>query len=378
MDFPQLYSRTSTGAIQTWRIEVFKNEYRTITGQLDGKQVISEWTVCSGKNIGRSNETSAEEQAVKDAKSIWDKKKKSKGYWEDIKMVDGSTFVEPMLAKKFVDRLSKVKYPVMVDRKYNGMRDIIIASGQYTRNGEEIHSAPHIHEALNNKDIFSTYPEIVIDGELYNHEYRYSLNEFISLVRKTKNITAEDISKSEQLVKYYVYDGYNFIDSVGRQITQDTPCSIRRVALKELLQNVPYIRVVDFMWADSEADVWKIYEEYVADGYEGAMVRADAKYENKRSNNLLKLKPVDSDEGVILDVNEGSGNWSGIAKTVELNWGGKRFKASFKGSQDEGRKFLKNKYIWLGKTVTFTYNGLTGLGIPNYAQLDINNCLRGD
>lgn len=32
----------------------------------------------------------------------------------------------------------------------------------------------------------------------------------------------------------------------------------------------------------------------------------------------------------------------------------------------------------IDRTVTFLYNGLTGLGTPNYARMDIKNCFKGD
>ena len=377
MEFPILYSRTSTGAIQTWLIEVWNDKYRTITGQLDGKKVVNEWTTCQGKSIGRSSETTAEEQAIKDAKSIWDKKKKSKGYFEDINLIDISTFLEPMLAKKFVDRLSKVTYPVMVDRKYNGMRCITTANGQTTRNNELIISAPHTFEAV--RHLFDEHPDLVIDGELYNNDYRYKLNEIISIVRKTKNVTAEVLAESKLKVKYYIYDGYNFdVPSIGR-VETDTYCSVRRDALKDLFKGIPFVEVVDYAWADTEDDVWRIYDQYVYDGYEGAMVRMDAEYENKRSNNLLKVKPTDDDEFEIIDVVEGEGNRSKMAgKVIVKMKDGRTFGCGMKGSVPQFEEALKNKQNYIGQIATIYYNGFTGKGIPNFAQFDCNNYNKGD
>ena len=39
-------------------------------------------TICKGKNIGRSNETSPEQQAEAEAQAKWDKKRKD-GYTQD-------------------------------------------------------------------------------------------------------------------------------------------------------------------------------------------------------------------------------------------------------------------------------------------------------
>jgi hypothetical protein len=57
---------------------------------------------------------------------------------------------------------------------------------------------------------------------------------------------------------------------------------------------------------------------------------------------------------------------------------GTEFGGSFKGTMPQAIDFLKNKDQWIGKTVTVNYFGFTGLGTPNYAQLDINNCLKND
>jgi len=89
---PVLYSRTSTGAVQTWEIEIFDNKYRVTTGQSDGKKTVSLWTVCSPKNIGRANMTSPDEQAESEARAKW-KKKLESGYKEHVKDIDVAEFI---------------------------------------------------------------------------------------------------------------------------------------------------------------------------------------------------------------------------------------------------------------------------------------------
>ena len=266
----------------------------------------------------------------------------------------------------------------MVDRKYNGMRCLDGVKGQYSRYGKKIESAPHIHEAIENAGIFSHFPEIVIDGELYNHDLRYNLNDLISIVSKTKNITGDDLVKSAEMVKYYVYDGYDF--SVGSDIiTPETKCADRRIALEALFVEVPEVVVVDFKWAHSEEQVWDIYNQYVEDGYEGAIVRLNGAYENKRSSNLLKMKPTDDAEFKIVDVIEGIGGRSGMAGKVIVEMpDGRTFGCGMKGKMEQFREVLANKQKYIGKTVTIYYNGFTGKGIPNYAQFDCNNYDKGD
>src|SRR5277367_1861233 len=80
---PTLYKRASTGKIQIWMIGVEKSTIITVHGQLDGKSQRTEDVIKEGKNIGKSNETTAAEQALAEATSKWEGKIK-KGYVEDI------------------------------------------------------------------------------------------------------------------------------------------------------------------------------------------------------------------------------------------------------------------------------------------------------
>jgi ATP-dependent DNA ligase len=134
--------------------------------------------------------------------------------------------------------------------------------------------------------------------------------------------------------------------------------------------------LVNHKISKSEKECCDIYQEYVDDQYEGAMVRLNGPYEHKRSSLLMKMKPEDDSEGVILDIQEGVGNWAGTGKIISLRWKNKEFNATFKGTHEQAVEFLKNKNKWIGKTVTFLYNGLTGLFVPNFARVDYENCLK--
>jgi len=202
---------------------------------------------------------------------------------------------------------------------------------------------------------------------------RQQLNEISKLVRKTKHITQEDLDKSEELVRFYIYDGYDF-DNLGIK----TSYQKRKSWIDKNVTNLyNYMaRVRDFP-IKNQKGLDYVYEAFVEEGHEGIILRNIEKgYENKRSKYLLKIKPEDDSEAIIIDVIEGKGNWSGVAKTATLKWGDKIFDATFKGSQKQLKEVLENKGNWLDKEVTFLYNGLTGLKIPNFARIDINNCFK--
>jgi DNA ligase 1 len=378
-ELPKLYARNQDGSVQQWEIEVDGDKYRMTVGRVGGQFVTSKWTVAEAKNVGQANATTPEQQAEAEAIAKWKKKMKREGYYENIKDIDNvSRFIEPMLAHKLRDHPDKVKLPCMVDRKYNGGRVVASSAGLFTRKGEQYMSIPHIENAL--APLFERYPDLVLDGEGYNHDLRFKLNEMMKILRTTKGskLTPELLARSEKIVRLYVYDGYGFDD-----ITEKTGNLKRRRALKELLKGIPYVVWVPFETANTLDEVYAIYQTYVEDGMEGAIIRMNAPYVHKRSYDLLKVKPTEDSEGTIMKILEGVGNASGLAAKATVRWNGPdgsvEFDATFMGSQEIRREILNNPDEWVGKEATFLYEGLTGKTPrrPNYGRIDPDNCFQG-
>ena len=97
-ELPTLYKRDTTGKIRQWTVIAEDNKFWSQQGAIGGKIVVNKPTIASPKNVGRSNETTAEEQAVAEAQAKW-KKKKSGEYFESIKAAQGEKrYFKPMLA----------------------------------------------------------------------------------------------------------------------------------------------------------------------------------------------------------------------------------------------------------------------------------------
>ena len=371
--YETLYSRDSKGNVRIWYQERDGNKIRTISGLQDGKQVTSEWSVATPKNVGKSNATTGESQADSEIKNKY-KIQLETGYTKNIKNIDTAIkYIEPMLAAKYKDRVKKINFATQnwaIQCKFNGNRCIATKYGLTTRKGKTYVSVPHINKAL--EKFFIKYPNAVLDGELYNYDLRQSLNELNSLVRKPVNATTDDLKRSEEVVRFYVYDGWGWDDT-----NDDTPYSERKEWIdKNLVGKVNYIEKVDTHKISSVEEMEKYYYEYLNDGEEGGILRdLDSGYEiGKRSKNLLKVKSEDDDEATIVDINPGK-NSSVIAT---LKWKNKQFDGMFKGKTEIRMNILKNKKDWIGKDVTFLYMGLTGLGTPNFARIDPANCFKGD
>jgi DNA ligase-1 len=345
MKLPMLFARTNTGAIQTWTIEVDGNKYRTHYGQVDGAIQTTEWTLCEGKNTGKKNATSAEDQATKEAKATW-KKKKESGYFDNIKDIDDTSFTEPMLAKNYDDYKDELKYPVYSQPKLDGIRCVVKRDGMWSRNGKPIVSAPHVLVAL--KDFFIKFPDAILDGELYADKFANDFNAICSLVKKTKP-TTQDLTESAKNIQYWVYDW----------IVQKT-FSDRNSDITTYIVNNNVVRRVPTHLVDTITHLNELYEKYVDEGYEGQMVRTDGPYENKRSKHLLKRKEFQDSEYKILDIVEGVGNKSGMAgHMVFKNHKGIEFHSNIKGDREYLKELLKNKKKYIGKSATVKYFNLT-------------------
>ena len=103
---------------------------------------------------------------------------------------------KPMLAYPVSTKPIDYSKPVFMQPKLDGVRCIIQAepwvtneaSGYdvvaYSRTGKEWKNIDHI--LFNLKPFFQLNPNIVLDGELYNHDFKDNFEKIISMVRKTK------------------------------------------------------------------------------------------------------------------------------------------------------------------------------------------------
>lgn len=363
MKLPKLYKRNTNGSIQEWEIEVKGDSFFTREGLVGGAITESKPTICESKNVGQSNERSPEEQAFSEAKAKW-QKQKDKGYVEDKERIDtpDTKGYKPMLAHKLEDYKDELVYPVFGQRKSDGIRCIISKDGAWTRNGKDIVTVPHIQNAL--LPFFDRHPKSVLDGELYNHEFHDDFNKIASLVKKTKP-SIEDIFEAQDKVQYHIYDAIR----IGT-LTDKDKFSERSKLIKQELKNVDYIHIVETYTIKSEADIQKMHDKFVEEGYEGLMVRQDGAYQQKRSKLLLKFKHFQTEEFIVTDIESGRGNKANLAATVHFRTHkGKPFSAGIIGDEDFCKKLLYCREEYIGKPATVKYFNYTPDEIPRFPKV---------
>lgn len=348
-----LYKRNVNGTINQWSIIVEDDGYWTEYGQVGGVITKSEKVFVEAKNIGRSNETTISEQSLKEATSIWKKKKKSDNFVENIEDIDKKTFNPPMLAHTYEGEYSsKIKF---IQPKLDGIRcNMHLENGEVvalSRTNHPFYSVGHIKNEV--KCILETHPSLHLDGELYNHELHDDFNKIVSLVKKEK-ISEENL---DEIVKYVRYNIYDIWDDDNPTLT----FSERNGLIRELFQDIPFVDIVPTYPVTSEADVeqgWKIFTD---DLYEGAILRADAQYEHKRSKNLLKYKKFDEEEFEILDICEGKIKGHAEYAVIDLR-NGQTCKATLSMTNEECKNILNRRDELVGQFASVKFFGYTNDG----------------
>ena len=352
MRLDKLYALAVNGKTLEWVVEVKDNGFRTISGYTDGVKTVSEWTYCQGKNIGKKNATTANEQAEKEAQAMWQKKLDG-GFYEDISSINDEKFFKPMLAHKWEDHKDKIEYPIYSQPKLDGIRCIVKKDGMWSRNGKKIISAPHIYESL--KSLFEKNPNLIFDGELYADKFANDFNAICSLVKKTKP-TLADLNASAKVIEYHIYD-----------LPSHKGIFSERYNILWSLKLPDCCVLVGCYQCFENEDIENYYSEYVDQGYEGQMLRLDKPYENKRSKSLLKHKSFIDEEYTILDVVEGEGNRTGmVGSFIFESKTGKRFNSNLKFNWEESQALWEQKDQLIGKTATVKYFNLTPDGVPRF------------
>jgi DNA ligase-1 len=189
-----------------------------------------------------------------------------------------------------------VRYPVLVDPKIDGLRLVAIKrSGKvklYTRNGHEVETLPEIVEELTRAD----YDDVVLDGEAQGADW----NESQSVIASTKR----KLDSSGMIL--HVFDAL-MVESWDAG-SCPFPMSERREHAANVVRGLSRVVDVPVEVAHSQKDIDLAFQRYLKAGYEGAMVKdPKAKYDFKRSNAVLKVKPFESSEGTVVGWEYGQG-----------------------------------------------------------------------
>ena len=269
---------------------------------------------------------------------------------------------KPMLAYPVSKKPIDYSKPVFIQPKLDGVRCLIqydvfpISQGgaritAYSRTGKVWKNINHILEGLH--PFFNKHPNIILDGELYNHDFKDDFESIISMVRKTKPTDVDRLISREN-VQFHCYD------IVNRRMKFST----RDKWIKDNLLESYCIKYVETLQTDEEQSHF-IHKQNLRKGYEGSIVRLNTPYKCKRSHSLVKFKDFSDAEANIVGYDEGKGKRTGtLGKFLMQDDDGNQFGCPpGKGyNYKDLAKMLENIHEYMGQRATFTYFERTKAG----------------
>jgi len=231
--------------------------------------------------------------------------------------------------------------PYWVSEKLDGVRAIWDGAQLRFRSGRRVNAPAGFLAAL---------PAQALDGELWLGRGRFA--ELSGLVR-----TDPPDEAAWRQVRYMIFE----LPGASGDFTARIAHMVRVVDAA----NVPWLAVVPQRRVADRAALAAWLAELIDGGGEGLMLhRADAPYLTGRSDALLKLKPWQDDEGIVVAHLPGQGRFTGMLGALELRLRDGRTLRLGTGFTDEERRHPPA----IGSRVTFRYRGITATGLPRFAS----------
>lgn len=264
----------------------------------------------------------------------------------------------PMLAKDYKDFAGKIAFPAYVQPKLDGVRMVAGPFGPggaiaFRSRGDK-NASQGTHADLRRVLEARLPGGIVLDGEMYAHGVAFQ-----ELVHRYKKPGAQD-----ERLAYHVFDLFDASDP-------NMPFEDRLRRLREIVgpmsKETPYIMLVPTKIVRTQAEFDATHKEFVAQGYEGSMVRSgNAKYHMGRTADLLKRKDFDADEFKIVGAKPGKGAHLGAVVWELATRTGAKFHATMKAPLDERRRMYQARNDYMGKALTVQFQGTSKDGIPRF------------
>ena len=262
-----------------------------------------------------------------------------------------------MLAYPVSEKPIDYSKPTFIQPKLDGVRclkqlenNVVTA---YSRTGKKWKNIAHIIMDL--IPFFEKYPNVILDGELYNHDLKDDFEKIISLVRKTKP-TDEDRVESAEMVQFHCYD------TIMEHMSYDQ----RNEFINQSLMLIPSVHIVDTNRVFKHEEALNIHHDAnLANGYEGSILRTNDVYKCGRSWSLRKFKDFSDAEATIIGYLDGKGKRTGtLGKFIMQDDEGIEFGCppgkgyTYKDLAD----MLDNISDYIGQRATFTFFERTKAG----------------
>lgn len=364
-DYPTLYKKDIHGKTRCWKLQAIKENDSFFIhiwfGQMGAKITENKKEVKSGKNIGKKNETSTLDQTILICDKTWKDKVEKEQYLETLDINLEKKF-KPMLAETWnpnslVNHKITITFPCYIQPKLDGIRCLSYLNDDnkivnQSRQLKYFNNLNHINTEL--QCIFDVYPDIVLDGELYNHNIEF--NHIAGIVK------TEKYDEKITFIEYHIYDCFLQNDS-NVMFTQ----RVQLLKNIEKLLDFQHIKFVFTLIVKSKEEVFTQHSKFIEDKYEGSILRNfESKYEFHRTKHLQKYKDFEEQEFEIVGYKQGEGHDDGAVIWKCKTENGQLFDVRPIGSIKQRIEWYNSAPRYIGKMLTVTYQNLSEFGIPRF------------
>jgi len=285
--------------------------------------------------------------------------------WHSLTKATGDHKFEVMLAKdinKIKKMDEKVSFPVYVQPKLDGYRCIAKTNAAdewelYSRNGKKYENFPSIIAELEEYG----NPETVYDGEIMSDDFQ--------AMQRTAFTTKKKRTVGD--VRYHIFDTLQDNEFARKACYRNMHLRIRQ--MNDEAESMDFAGMTAFEFVitrqcDNWAEVYEAHADYLGMGYEGTIVRLNKMYEFKRTDNLMKIKEMLSQDCKIQQVVRGKGKNKNVMGAIRvLQEDGQTICEVGTGFSDEMRQDFWDKQQELGeRIVEIKYQELTPDGVMRF------------
>ena len=290
-------------------------------------------------------------------------------YMPDIRIHTTNGPFKPMLAKVYELGVTRLRWPVIVQPKYDGVRALWDGECVRSRSGKDSLVVPRdILDVLERE-----FKGISLDGELYAHGVGFEA--IVSAARNRKNMQDSgtyDVPGTVEVpparLQYVVFDmptSEGFEDRVRHLEGMFTTAT-----LSPLTRIQKYDRVVLSSWMQvrTHQEFLMHMQMWTADGYEGIMIRAlGAGYEERRTAQLLKWKRTRTARAIVMGIVPGKGKHEGRMGALWVRGEATPWVCKVgTGFTDVERE--RGGAEWLGATVTIAFQEFSVYNTPRFPR----------
>jgi DNA ligase-1 len=269
--------------------------------------------------------------------------------------------------------LKRVRYPCLVQAKYDGVRVVALTEPKendvtyYSRNGKQF-----MNFSCFNKELLqlSNKEPKMFDGEVIGPRG----DDFRGIMQQCRR----KFDVEPKGLNFNVFDWmpmHHFIRQNTCFLQKDRTGYLGE--LHEMTHTEPQrVFIVVGKICNNEEELMAYYDSCVGEGFEGIIIKdLEGEYEFKRSVSWIKMKPSDTIDLKVTEIQEGRGKYAGKLGAFIVDREGVTINVGSGLKDDERVSLEEAQKLYVGKVIEIEYDSITPDGSLRFPRF---KCLRED